>query len=153
MRYIIKVLSNENKEDLIRFESTIHGNEPDIWTEKFDEEKYRELVVKNDISREKNFIVAAFDGDRMVGRCDVVVYENLYDFTKTAYIDWLYVDINYRNKGIATNLINESSNILEKANVGYAYLFAASNKEAQKFYQNLDGYQLKEKVVAQKYFK
>ncbi len=148
-----KILEPCDQEKLLAFEKGIHLSEPDIWVHSFDEEAFLNNMQTIDLSdRSSNFIIGAFNSENeMVGRCDVIKYRSLMEFTYSAYIDWLYVDINYRKKGVGTELIRTAVDYIEKSGVSYTYLFTASNKDSLTFYSKLPDFTLRDMQVAYKY--
>lgn len=149
MKAKLMVLENIHKNELVRFEKSIRESEPDIWTKPFEEIKYMQAIGAINLkNHDKNVIIGAFIDDVMVGRCDIVFYNSLMDFTKTAYIDWLYVDITHRQTGIAKALVSTAKEYAEKQNASSTYLFTASNEDARAFYNTLPQFTLEMREVA-----
>lgn len=132
---MIKLLDNTDKDKLFAFELMIRKSEPDIWPD-FDQVAYRSALQVNSLEEENNRILAYMIGDKIVARCDLVIMTNLMDFKRTAYIDWLYVEINHRNQGIAGDLLNQAKVCLKEMGCQSYYLFTAGNDPAQLFYKN-----------------
>ena len=77
------------------------------------------FVVKNyfkNVIKNKNNILLCYEEDEIIkGYIYLKFIEN--DNKKGYLIDGLYVDNEYRNKGIATKLIENALNVIKKANV------------------------------------
>lgn len=145
---MIKLLDNTDKGKLIDFELLIRKSEPDIWPD-FDEVAYRSALQVNSLEEENNRILAYMIGDKIVARCDLAIMSNLMDFKRTAYIDWLYVEINHRGQGIAGDLLNQAKVCLKDMGCQSYYLFTASNDPAQLFYKNRQDMTLTMKEVGE----
>lgn len=93
--------------------------------------------ILKDIKNKKEIFLVAIIDDIIVGIVDGHVYdkEDLY-IEKVAYLSRLVVDKNYKNKGIATRLINEFTNEVKKENVKFIKLNAfESNTPAVSLYK------------------
>lgn len=148
MSYIIKRLENTDKNQLIAFEKLIRKTEAEIWNDKFCEETYKTKIEQVDLEGNNNIIICAFKDDKIIGRCDLIVYESLMDFKKTGYIDWLYVEKSDRCSGVGRQLIDSSIEYLKKNDVESCFLFTANNEEAKSFYSKLQSMSLKLKEIA-----
>ena len=104
----VKYLEEKAIDKLIEFEKESKKTEPDIWIGSFKEEEYRRKFEGYNIDALKNnkIIVAEIDG-KIVGRCDVLIMDSLFDFERAGYIDWIYTLKDNRgmgNKTVTTNL-------------------------------------------------
>ena len=87
--------------------------------------------------KEINFSFGYFKNNNLIGFIigDLVNIENISEYE----ILILYVDINYRKKGYATNLIKESIFLLKDKNLKKMYLdVAESNNSAINFYKKIN---------------
>jgi|GEM_PF-1138801 len=147
----IRFLGDCDIEDLIGFEQGIRISEPDIWVGDFKAQTYRDFIKAKGLSRKSNRILGLYKEEQMIGRCDMIVYDNLMDVDKTLYIDWIYVDINYRGKGHAQDLLRAVYRYAHSIGAEYVYLFTASNDQAQVFYEKQATLELTDRQVAGKY--
>ena len=92
---------------------------------------FQKLYLKED-----NIILIAKDNDKIVGY--IYVKTNYLDDThvekKEAIIDGLYVLEEYRNQGIATNLINEAKKWCIENNLKKVFIHVLANNSAKKLY-------------------
>ncbi|MCH4886298.1 GNAT family N-acetyltransferase [Acidaminobacter sp. JC074] len=151
MAYKIACITNENKDSLIDFEQTIRKTEPEIWPSEFSEREYRRKLSERDFDNKNNLVLCAILDDKIIGRCDLIIQESFMDFTKTGYIDWIYVEKAYRGKGVGKLLIEKTVEKVKMLGAEYCYLFTAANEEAQAFYKSLGILELEKKEVAHKF--
>jgi len=152
MKYIVNRLNNENKKLLVEFEKWIRETESEIWSSEFDEKIYSTTIEKKNFDTSTNVILCAFEENKIIARCDIIIHESLMDFERTGYIDWIYVEKSYRSKGIGEVLINNAIEYLKGVGVTSCYLFTAGNEAAQAFYSKLDSMIVEKKEVASNNF-
>lgn len=141
-------INNTNKNLLIEFERAIRKSEPDIWASGFDENTFIKNVSKCNFDTENNQVICLHNGSEVIGRCDLIIQKSLMDFGKSVYIDWIYVEIASRKKGIGKLLINEALEYTKKIGATNCYLFTADNQEAKKFYSSLEALTVENKEIA-----
>lgn len=145
-------LTNKNKLRLVEFEKTLRMNEPDIWFNDFDETKYRRQVESADFDKEHSHVFCIEVDGIIIGRCDLILQENLYDFSTTGYIDWIYIDIRYRCRGFGRALLDAVFDYSKQIGLESCYLFTAKNEHAKRFYKGINDLILEDKEVASKVF-
>ena len=76
----------------------------------------------------------ASTGDELIGYLWLVWYEHI-EYKGVAYIEELYVDEKYRNRKVASSLIQEAMRLLKEAKIKTIYVAVGEHmKEAHKFY-------------------
>jgi ribosomal protein S18 acetylase RimI-like enzyme len=108
-----------------------------------DERKYNDLIDNNfkinnyfnKMLNDKNIILLAYYLDNeIVGYILIRIIEK-----DVCLLDGLYVEEEYRNRGIATSLLNEAINRCKKLNVKYVEINTmAKNKIAKNIYKKLN---------------
>lgn len=86
----------------------------------------------------------------MVGRCDVVIIQSLFDFTKTGYIDWIYTLSSHRGHGIGKKMLLGAEEYLRLQGVTSYYLFTAANEQATEFYHRQSSLKFSQREVAER---
>ena len=91
----------------------------------------------NYINDEDKILLGYLDNNNLVGY--IYAYETVSNNIKGLFIDGLYVDVDYRNKGIAKELINEVLLEAEKRDAKFIDIKVMSKNEiAKNLYNNLD---------------
>ena len=91
--------------------------------ENFVVKNYFRNVIKNETN-----ILLCYEEDQLIkGYIYLKLIDN--DNRKGYLIDGLYVDIKYRNKGIATNLIESALTIVKKSNVSFVDINVMTNNK------------------------
>lgn len=109
-----------------------------------DEKQYDETIdenfvvsnyFNNIIDNPNNVLLAYYIEDEIVG---YILIKNLNTNDKVCLLDGLYVEENYRNKGIANQLINEALNISKENNCKYVDINVMyKNELAKEIYKKL----------------
>lgn len=138
-------------EAICKFEAQARLTEPDIWGWEFDEKQYKEKLKALKLEELNNSkIVIALHGGVIVGRCDAAVIFSLVNCEKTGYIDWIYMLINYRGKGIGKKLLKGAEGFFKGQGIKNYYLFTASNEQATEFYHRQKDLEFSNREVAEK---
>lgn len=148
---IIKCATNEDIEDICRFEKEARITEPEIWGWEFNEDDYTKKL--NLINLEKlntSKIVIAKQNNIIVGRCDIGIILSLLECEKTGFIDWIYTLKNYRGIGIGKELLKGAEIHFKSQGVNSYYLFTASNEQSKQFYHRQNNFVFSTKEVAKK---
>ncbi|XMB86363.1 GNAT family N-acetyltransferase [Mycoplasmatota bacterium WC44] len=138
MKHEYRKMTNEDLELIVEFELKSREFEPDVFPD-FDEEKYR--IKYNSLRIDDlpcNDVILCLEGDKLIGRIDLISEYSFMDFISIGYIDWVYVLKPYRGRGIAKSLFKEAEKLFKQKNINEYYLFVASNDEAQNFYKSLN---------------
>ena len=138
MDYKYKYMDMNDLELVVSSEIENRILEPDVFP-KFNQEKFRENFINNDIKDFKmNEVILCIDNGKIIGRIDLMVEKSFMDFKSIGYIDWVYVSKPYRNKGLAKKLFIEAKIYFDKLECDLYYLFVASNEQAKGFYKSID---------------
>ena len=96
----------------------------------------------NYVNDEDKILLGYFVNDLLVGY--IYAYETISNNIKGLFIDGLYVESNYRNRGIAKELINEVVLEAEGRDAKFIDIKVMSKNEiAKNLYNNLDFYDFK----------
>ncbi|MCF0106568.1 MAG: GNAT family N-acetyltransferase, partial [Holdemanella sp.] len=133
-RYEVKALKEE---DINSIYSLLKGNEkyytycpPMINKESIIEDMYS---LPDGKELKDKYYVGYYDHDQLIALLDLI---DGYPFDDICYIGFFIMDVQYQNKGIGTDIINELSNYLKEE--GYAYIQLAwliNNIEASHFWK------------------
>lgn len=143
---MIRQLTKASIQDLVDFEVWNRQIEPDIWLSTLDKVKLYDNLdrILSDINR----IYVLYEGQKIIGRCDVIIMTSTMDFERTAYIDWLYISKIHRRKGHAKALLDHVLQAMTKEHIDNCYLFTAANEEAKGFYDKYKGLVVESRQVA-----
>lgn len=98
------------------------------------EEKKKKIIPFKIIA--KNIIVVAEEKKKIIGFCWTVFYS--HGNSSFAYIEEIFVDKKYRNKGIGEKLIKETIRKLKKMKIAVVFTTTSKkNKFAQRFYRDV----------------
>lgn len=93
---------------------------------------FAELIENNELA-DSEIVIVAYLNDKIVGFAALVNESCAEGFNESPYLDFLYVDDKYRNKGIATKLVDKIVE-LAKENYNVLYLVTVSHES---FYKKL----------------
>jgi len=123
---------------LTEFEKKSRILEPNVF-KPLDEKKHIDLFTSHKVEDYPfNDTILCIDKDEVIGRIDVIYEISFMDFHRIGYVDWVYVQKPYRNKGIAKKLFLEAEKWFKSYKCDLFYLFVAENEEAKAFYDSLD---------------
>ncbi len=114
-------------------------------TEEQDMNKWREIIAKL-YNNENSYLLVAEVDDKVVSTVYLTIIENLtHNLRSFGVIENVVTHIDYRNKGYASALLQEATNIAKQHNCYKVFLETGSNKESTlNFYQN-NGFELDKK--------
>ena len=148
------MLTVDNIDMLVEFEINARISETDVFIEKFDEAKFKNQTLDaliNPLFSSAKCLMCADDTGNIIGRLDLTLLPSLaFGGDLRAYIDWIYVLKNRRNKGVARFLLSQAEVILKQLGVSEYFLITAENDEAGKFYRGLKDVRIKHENVLTK---
>ena len=152
----IQMLSMENLDKLVEFEKNARLSEPDIFLDEFDGENFKNATLsslKNShFSLAKCIMCADIDGN-IIGRVDFTILPSFaFGGALRAYVDWVYVLKEYRNKGVAQFLFRHMEEYLATSGIDEYFLITAENQEAQSFYNGIKDAHIQKQVTLTKKF-
>lgn len=114
-------------------------------TEEQDMNKWREIISKL-YNNENSYLLVAEVDDKVVSTVYLTIIENLtHNLRSFGVIENVVTHIDYRNRGYASALLQEATNIAKQHNCYKVFLETGSNKESTlNFYQN-NGFELDKK--------
>lgn len=114
-------------------------------TEEQDMNKWREIISKL-YNNENSYLLVAEVDDKVVSTVYLTIIENLtHNLRSFGVIENVVTHIDYRNRGYASALLQEATNIAKHHNCYKVFLETGSNKESTlNFYQN-NGFELDKK--------
>ena len=147
---------NVNMIDMLaRFEQEARISEPDIWLEDFDAEKFKEKTVaalKNPIFDSSQCMLCDNNENRIIARVDFSIVSSLaFGGNLQAYVDWIYVLKEFRHQGVAQFLLLQMEKYIKNIGIHEYFLLTAENREAQRFYHNTEGVEIKNCEILRKY--
>ena len=136
----IKRFEKDDIKRVIAFEKELREQEPDTYYWEPDEAYERQLENSFEDSRfntAMSFI--ALKGDRVIGRIDASLISSRSDAACfSAYLDWICVLKSERHNNVAQALLEALRAECKKQGAGLLIALMAGNKEAQRFYKNVE---------------
>lgn len=128
-------LTNGNINSYIKYLKKALVEDPDqMWVDSINE---KEIInrVNNPFYQNTKSILAMIDG-KVIGRIEYHFYGCIQDGFKMAYVDWIYVLKEHRNKGVAKALFREFENDCRNNDIKQYFLIRATNEFANHFYNS-----------------
>lgn len=131
----------DDYENIINLYKQLHDEET-----KYDEniidnyivDKKQAKIIKDKIKSKKEIFLIAEVDKKIVGLIDGYIFDSIYYKDKISILEHICVDKEYRNKKIATSLINEFSEKSKKKGAKYIRLFVFDNNDkATNLYKKL----------------
>lgn len=138
---LIKRFEKEDIQKVLLFEKTLRQEEPDTYFWDPDE-KYATSLEKSFTDPRFNTAISfiAIKDDRVIGRIDASIITSRSDAVcYSAYLDWICVLKSERHQKVAQKLLYALKEECKKQGVGMIVALMANNKEAQDFYNNIEG--------------
>ncbi len=90
-------------------------------------------ILKNNELQENEKVIVAYSNDSIIGFAGLFKESVAENFDGTPYLDFLFVEEGYRNRGIATKLVDK---IIEQARENYKVLYLVTVSH-EAFYKKL----------------
>ena len=138
---LIKRFEKEDIQKVSLFEKTLRQEEPDTYFWDPDE-KYAASLEKSFTDPRFNTAISfiAIKDDKVIGRIDASIVTSRSDAVcYSAYLDWICVLKSERHQKVAQKLLYALKEECKKQGVGMIVALMANNKEAQNFYNNIEG--------------
>ena len=138
---LIKRFEKEDIQKVLLFEKTLRQEEPDTYFWDPDE-KYAASLEKSFTDPRFNTAISfiAIKDDKVIGRIDASIVTSRSDAVcYSAYLDWICVLKSERHQKVAQKLLYALKEECKKQGVGMIVALMANNKEAQDFYNNIEG--------------
>lgn len=138
---LIKRFEKEDIQKVLLFEKTLRQEEPDTYFWDPDE-KYAASLEKSFADPRFNTAISfiAIKDDKVIGRIDASIVTSRSDAVcYSAYLDWICVLKSERHQKVAQKLLCALKEECKKQGVGMIVALMANNKEAQDFYNNIEG--------------
>ena len=148
------LLDENNLDKLVTFEQTARATEGDIFIDSFDPGDFKTQTLR--ALKDENFtsarcLVCVDENGDVVGRLDFTLLPSFaYGGELRAYVDWVYVLVAFRHKGVAQLLFKKMEALLKPLGVEDYFLLMAENGEAQRFYRNVAGGEIAKQEVLTK---
>ncbi len=95
--------------------------------------EYLAEILENNELQENEKVIVAYYNDSIIGFAGLFNESVAENFNETPYLDFLFVEEGYRNRGIATKLVDK---IIEQARENYKVLYLVTVSHEQ-FYKKL----------------
>ena len=92
----------------------------------------------NDSFYQNTKSILAIDNNKVIGRIEYHFYGCIQDGYKMAYVDWVYVLKEHRNKGVAKSLFAEFEKDCKQNKINQYFLIRANNENVKQFYNSFD---------------
>ena len=145
-----RVLSKDNVDQYIDYLKIAMAQEPEMMTaEKVDEEGIKRRVQDPFYARTTSIL--AIEKERVVGRIEYHFYGCMQDGYRMAYVDWVYVLQEFRQRGIAKQLFRIFEKDCAAKRIDQYYLIRATNPNADGFYHGFEAASLMDVPLLRKY--
>lgn len=135
----------ERLPDVLAFEQRLREEEPFFSWEIG--EAYQQAVRASFADRRFDGCISLLAEDEegnVVGRIDCSMIPSRFDGSIKAYLDWICVLKSARHKGVAQALLSALRERLRRRGIDTLVALIASNEEAQRFYRNIEGAQIRD---------
>lgn len=135
----------ERLPDVLEFERRLREEEPFFNWEIG--EAYQQAVRASFADRRFDGCISLLAEDEegnVVGRIDCSMIPSRFDGSIKAYLDWICVLKSARHRGVAQALLSALRERLRMRGIDTLVALIASNEEAQRFYRNIEGAQIRD---------
>ena len=119
-----------------------------MWINQIEEDKIINRLNDNFYQNTKSYL--AIMNNKVVGRIEYHFYGCIQDGFKMAYVDWVYVLKEYRNKGIAKSLFSVFEQDCKDNGINQYFLIRATSESANHFYNSFKEVELEESLTLRK---
>lgn len=147
----IEKLCGENAEQYIKYLKKAFADEPEMMTA----DNIDDIGIKKRINAadRRSVSLLAVLGGEVVGRLEYHFYDCIQDGYKMAYVNWVYVQKEYRHNKIAQSLFKTFEDECKKNNINEYFLIRAKNKNAVSFYNSFSGAKQSDESILRKTIK
>lgn len=147
MKMEIKHFTKDRIPDVLQFEYDLRSEE-NFWGWEIDEKYIAEVTASFDNPAfASSLSLLAYTDGKVVGRIDSTKICSHFDGSTKAYLDWICVIKSYRHNGVAQALMQALRKELKEQGIDTLIGLIASNKDAQRFYRNLPGSEIKDEGI------
>lgn len=135
----------ERLPDVLAFEQRLREEEPFFNWEIG--EAYQQAVRASFADRRFDgciTLLAEDESGAVIGRIDCSMIPSRFDGSIKAYLDWICVLKSARHRGVAQALLSALRERLRMRGIDTLVALIASNEEAQRFYRNIEGAQIRD---------
>lgn len=144
-----ELLTNKNVHLYIEYLKRSLAEDPEqMCIDSIDENKIIDRL--HDVFYQNTKSILAIENEKVVGRIEYHFYGCIQDGFKMAYVDWVYVLKEQRNKGVAKSLFSEFEKDCKKNKINQYFLLRATNEYATHFYNSFKEVELKESPTLRK---
>lgn len=130
-----ELLTNKNITLYIEYLKQALLEDPEqMWIDSIKEDEIIKRIYDNFYLNTKSYL--AIINNKVVGRIEYHFYGCIQDGFKIAYVDWVYVLKEYRNKGIAKALFSLFEEDCRINGINQYFLIRATNESANHFYNS-----------------
>ena len=136
-------LDTQNLDKLVAFEVAARATEGDIFIDGFDPCVFEAQTLR--ALQDENYattrcLLCLDESDNVIGRLDFALLPSFaFGGELRVYVDWVYVLVAFRHRGVAQLLFKEMEAYVKPMGVTEYFLLMAENDEAQRFYRHVPG--------------
>ena len=119
-----------------------------MWIDSIEEDEIIKRINDNFYQNTKSYL--AIINNKVIGRIEYHFYGCIQDGFKMAYVDWVYVLKEYRNKGIAKSLFSVFEQDCKSNGINQYFLSRATSESANHFYNSFKDVELEESPTLRK---
>lgn len=144
-----ELLTNKNTALYIEYLKQALLEEPEqMWIDSIEEDEIIKRINDNFYQNTKSYL--AIINNKVIGRIEYHFYGCIQDGFKMAYVDWVYVLKEYRNKGIAKSLFSVFEQDCKSNGINQYFLIRATSESANHFYNSFKEVELEESPTLRK---
>jgi len=144
-------LTPHNVEALVLFEKEARLTEPDVFTNDLNANLFYHTTCAALLDtryKSAKCLLCVTDCERVIGRIDFSLLPSFaFGGEIRAYVDWIYVLKNERNKGVGRFLFQKMGEQLNLLGVTEYFLHTASNEDAHHFYNKMQNAKITKQTV------
>jgi GNAT superfamily N-acetyltransferase len=141
-RFMIREITENDFDGLMKLYKQLHNNPMPEITDVF-------MNIWNKILSDKNHhIIIVEEDDKIVSSCVCVIIPNLtHNLQPYAFVENVITDVEYRNKGLATQCLNYAKQLALNENCYKLMLLTGSKKESTLNFYEQAGYNRNDKTA------
>ena len=144
-----ELLTNTNTTLYIEYLKQALLEDPEqMWIDSIEEYEIIKRINDNFYQNTKSYL--AIINNKVIGRIEYHFYGCIQDGFRMAYVDWVYVLKEYRNKGIAKSLFSVFEQDCKSNGINQYFLNRATSESANHFYNSFKEVELEESPTLRK---